>query len=187
MQPIAQLHDSSQFVVRPYWSIIGEVARALGADWFSSGDRAELKRYEPGRRGAGEMVALRLLVSAGAPVVAMSGDEIQNWLALLRCMALLSGPNHDPHSTAFEANPGRVLFRIGYSESRLSLLLEARHQAFHELLLRAARMMMGHGERLNWSKIAPLVLAEDPERTWAENARLEIARDYFLAQAMLAA
>ena len=48
-------------------------------------------------------------------------------------------------------------------------------------------MMMGHGERLNWSKIAPLVLAEDAERTWAENARLEIARDYLLAQAMQAA
>ena len=101
-------------MVRPYWSIIGDVARTLGADWFPSGDRAELKRYEPGLGGAGQMVALRLLVSAGAPVVAMSGDEIQNWLALLRCMALLSGPNQDPHSTAFEANPGRVLLRIGY-------------------------------------------------------------------------
>jgi hypothetical protein len=114
----------------------------------------------------------------------MSRDEIQNWIFLLRCMALLSGPNRDPHSTAFEARPGRVLRRIGYNESRLSLLLEARHETFRDLMVRAARRMASQGERLNWPKMAPLILAGDAEGGWVENARLAIARDYSLARNM---
>jgi hypothetical protein len=168
--------------MRPYWSIIGSVAHTLGADWFPTGDRAELKRYEPGRGAAGETVAIRLLANAGAPVLTMGRREIQNWIFLLRCMALLSGSNRDPHSAAFDARPGRVFHRIGYNTSRLCLLLNARDETFQELMLRAARKMGSQAETLNWPKMAPLILATEAEADWAEKARLAIARDYSLAQ-----
>jgi hypothetical protein len=98
-------------------------------------------------------------------------------------MSILSGPNRDPHSSASEARPGRLLQRAGYSEMRLSRLLEARGDAFNTLLERAVRWAAWLGEPMNWSKTAPLLLSRDPESSWAENARLAITRDFFLSAA----
>jgi CRISPR system Cascade subunit CasB len=107
--------------------------------------------------------------------------EIRGWLWLVHCMSILSGPNRDPHSSASEARPGRFLQRAGYSELRLSRLLDARGDAFNTLLERAVRWTAWLGEPMNWSMAAPLLLSRDPESSWAENARLAISRDFFLS------
>jgi CRISPR system Cascade subunit CasB len=172
---------------RHYASIIGAAGKALGSNWYPNGQRAELKRYEPARNTAGETAALRLLINAGAQVEDMRPAEVRNWIWLLHCMALLSAPNRDPHSVEHNARPGRVLHRIGYSEARLSRLLDARGESFDTLLERTVRYIARYGEPLNWSKIALLLLRRDEDNAWAENARLAIARDYLTAKARDAA
>jgi CRISPR type I-E-associated protein CasB/Cse2 len=178
-----QMNDALPKRPRHYASIIGAAGKALGSDWYPNGHRAELKRYEPARNTAGETAALRLLISADAQLDAMRPAEIRSWIWLLHCMALLSAPNRDPHSTGHNARPGVVLHRIGYSEGRLSRLLDARGDTFNTLLERTVRRIARHGEQLNWSQVAPLLLSRDEESAWAENARLAIARDYFTAKA----
>ena len=176
------LQERAQPVPRALSSLIGSIGSLLGAEWFANAERAQLKRYRAHHGGPGEMVALRLLVFAGSPIEAIPPEELGNWIWLVHFMALLSGPNRDPHSTSIEARPGRVLHQAGYNEFRLCRLLEARGERFQTLLERALRRIARLGEPLNWSKLAPLILADDTEGG-PEHARIEIARDFAAAAA----
>jgi hypothetical protein len=140
-----------------------------------------LKRYGSSYRSAGESVALRVLIEAGAAVEMMGPSEITNWIWLTHCMALMSAPSRDPHGTRNEARLGIALHRIGYGESRLGRLLDARGDTFHTLFERVVRRLARAEDPINWSKVAPLILSGDPESWWAENSRLAINRDFLLA------
>jgi hypothetical protein len=155
----------------------------LGAEWFSNAERAQLKRYRACGGSLAELVALRVLTVAGCSVEAMRPAELCNWIWLVHAMALLSGPDRDPHSTSSEARPGRVLHKAGYNEFRLSRLLEAREDRFQALMERALRRISRLGLPLNWSKLVPLILPGDPDRDEAEFARIEIARDFAVVAA----
>ncbi len=173
--------EAARPVPRAHSSVIGSIGSLLGAEWFPNAERAQLKRYRSGAGGAGEMVALRVLASAGTPIERMRAPELGNWISLAHCMALMSGPNRDPHGTSIDARPGRVLQKAGYNEFRLCRLLEARGERFQVLLERAIRRVSRLGQPLNWSKLAPLILADDPEGDGPEFARIEIARDFAAA------
>lgn len=168
---------------RHYSSIIGAIGRLLSAEWFPNAERNRLKRLNLPAGAASEMAVLRVLIEAGAPVETMRPAEMRNWICLVHCMALMSSPGRDPHSTANDARPGYVLQSIGYGEHRLGCLLDARDETLHRLLDRAARRMSRASGSVNWSRIAPLVLATDASSSWAENARIAISRDYLLAAA----
>jgi CRISPR type I-E-associated protein CasB/Cse2 len=167
-------------------SLIGSIGSLLGAEWFPNIQRAQLKRYRQGMDGPGELVALRVLAMTGVPIETMSPGELRRWIWLAHCMALLSSPNRDPHSTSSEARPGRMLFRAGYNDFRLRRLLESRDERFQTLLERAIRRVARIGDPINWAKIAPLVLPHNQESPWAERARIEIARDFAIAAARAA-
>jgi CRISPR type I-E-associated protein CasB/Cse2 len=168
---------------RSHSSIIGSIGSLLGAEWFSNADRAQLKRYRPQLGVPEEIAALRVLVAAGCPVEAMRPAELLNWVFLVHCMALLSGPGRDPHSISSDSRPGRLLVKAGYNEFRLCRLLESRGERLRALLERAARRISKLGEPLNWTKLAPLIFLDDPEGLAAERARIEIARDFAAAAA----
>jgi hypothetical protein len=176
-----ETNEATRDEPRHYSSIIGAIGKILSAEWFPDNQRTHLMRWGSSYRSAGETVALRVLIEAGAAVDMMKPAEITNWIWLIHCMALMSAPNRDPHSVTNEARPGVALHRIGYGESRLGYLLEARGETFHTLFERAVRRLARSGAPINWSKVAPLVLADDPESGWAENARIEINRDFVLA------
>jgi CRISPR system Cascade subunit CasB len=169
--------------LRHYSSIIGGIGKALANPSFPHSERASLRRYGCSNNAAGEAAAFRLLIGFGARLETMRATEMRGWLWLIHCMSILSGANRDPHSSANEARPGHVLQRAGYSELRLSRLLDARGDACNTLLERAIRWATRLGEPMNWSKVAPLLLSRDPESSWAENARLAISRDFFLSAA----
>ena len=162
-------------------SLIGSIGSLLGAEWFPHIQRAQLKRYRAGRGGRGEMVALRVLAESGVPIETMRLPELQRWIWLVHCMAFLSGSDRDPHSTKSDARPGSVLYRAGYNEFRLRRLLDARGERFQALLERAVRRIARLGEPINWAKLAPLVLPQNPDSGWADNARIELARDFAVA------
>jgi len=166
---------------RHYSSIIGSVGRILGAEWFSNSQRSQLKRYGSSCRTSGATVALNVLAQAGAPLETMAPSELKNWIWLIYCMAVVSSNNRDPHNSSRSANPGFVLQSIGYSESKLSRLLDARDERFDMLLAGAAQNIGRCGKPLNWAQVAPLILAKEPEGSWAEITRIAIARDFMLA------
>ncbi len=164
-------------------SIIGAIGHVLSAAWFPHVHRSNLKRLGLSSRSAGEIAGLRVLIDAGAAVEAMNPAEMRNWIFLVHCMAVMSAPDRDPHSTSNGAKPGFVLHRIGYGETWLGRLLESQGPAFETLLERAASRMARAGVAVNWSKIAPLVLSTEPRSSWAENARIAISRDFMIATA----
>lgn len=162
--------------------LIFQIGSRLGELHFPTGDRAALRRYEPRHNTRGETVALRLLIEAGGEEEWASKDikiAVERWAWLLHCMALMSGPDRKPHDRG--KDPGAVLHTIGYSEARLGRLLDARGDTFDDLLARTCRMVAARGETIDWTRVAPLVLAENGDV--AERARLRIAASYYKAQA----
>jgi hypothetical protein len=165
----------------PYVNIIESIGQILCNERFPTQQRTALNRCSSRARSASETAGLRVLVEAGAPVETMSPAETKSWIWLTHCMSLMSATHRNPHSAANEARPGFVLQRIGYSEKRLGRLLDAQGEMFQTLLENAARSMASAGKRVNWSKIAPLILSVQPRSPWAENARIAICRDFLLA------
>ena len=165
----------------PYSSIVESIGQILCAEFFPTQQRTALKRCSLRARLASETAGLRVLIEAGAAVEIMSPAEMKSWICLIHCMSLMSATRRNPHSTANESRPGFVLHRIGYSEKRLGRLLDAKGKIFQKLLENAARSMASAGTRVNWSKIAPLLLSTDARSSWAENARIAICRDFLLA------
>jgi len=168
-------------VSSPYSITIESIGKILCAEQFPIQQRTALNRWSLRTRSASETAGLRVLVEAGAAVETMSPAEMKNWIWLIHCMSLMSATRRNPHSTANEARPGFVLHRIGYSEKRLGRLLDAHGEVFQHLLENAARSMASAGARVNWSKIAPLILSVQPRSPWAENARIAICRDFLVA------
>jgi CRISPR type I-E-associated protein CasB/Cse2 len=175
--------EADRLRARPLSSVVGAIGTYLGAEWFPGTQRAQLKRYRRQHGGPAEFVALRVLIASGCPAAGMNPAELSTWIWLVHCMALLSNPGQAPHSTLKEAHPGRLLQKAGYNSFRLSRLLEAREERFQTLFERAIRRIAALGEPLNWAKLTPLILPNDPESVWPEHARLEIARDFAIAEA----
>ena len=165
----------------PYVNIIESIGQILCTERFPTQQRTALNRCSSRARSASETAALRVLVEAGASVETMSSIEMNSWIWLTHCMSLMSATHRNPHSAVKQARPGFVLHRIGYSEKRLGRLLDAQGEVFQMLLENAARSMASAGMRVNWSKIAPLILSVQPPSPWAENARIAICRDFLLA------
>jgi len=168
-------------VSSPYSNIIESIGQILCDERFPTQQRTALNRCSLRARSTSETAGLRVLVEAGAPVETMSSIEMSSWIWLIHCMSLMSAMHRNPHSAAKQARPGFVLQRIGFSEKRLGRLLDAQGEVFQKLLENAARSMASAGTRVNWSKIAPLVLSVQPRSLWAENARIAICRDFLLA------
>ena len=177
------IEERAQPAPRSNSSLIGSIGALLGAEWFSNAERARLKRYRADASGPAGLAAFRVLTLSGLPVESMRPAELRNWVWLVHAMALLSGAGRDPHSTASEARPGKVLHKAGYTEFRLCRLLEAREDRFQALLERALPRVARLGLPLNWSKLAPLILTDDPGGGEAELARIEVVRDFSAAAA----
>jgi len=163
--------------------IIARISGQLGADRFPTGERAALKRMAPDEPSPGALAAaMRLLLEAGAGREICDDARLKRWVLLIHGMALTSGPGRAPHGWADGNAAGRVMFQAGYSEDRLRRLLEARRSTFDGLMSRMARFMASKNAVINWGDLAPLVL-DPPESDWAENARLNLVRQFLGAEA----
>ncbi len=175
-------------------SLIWKIGSKLGQEHFPTGDRAALRRYEPSRNTRGETVAIKLLLAEDSGEEELAVKDIrrpvERWTWLLHCMALMSGPGRSPHNDEKDENKklipnGKILFEVGFGESRLARLLDARGDSFDDLFARLCRGLSSKGKGLEWSSLVPLIFAENGDKP--ESARLRIAADYYAAQAKASA
>jgi len=152
--------------------IIFDIAREIGADHYSRGDRAALRRLNDEAPNAPAFWSLMATCHPG--VLEHGEDEIRRWALIVRGMALMAPHHHDAGS-----KPGRVLASEGFSELRLAKLLNARGTQFREQFLRACRFLAAKGAAVDWRVLARLALAEGRDETRAEKHRMDIARSYF--------
>jgi CRISPR system Cascade subunit CasB len=147
---------------------IGKLAGILASDDFPTGERAALKRMNPGLTPP-----LAFYRFAFHHLPEHWEHRQTEWVTLVAGIALM---HPSPHQSDLPA--GQVLAKAGYAESRLERLLAAEDETLETLLLRAARFLAAKGAPLNWTDFARLLLA-GRDSGQREAARLRIARDFY--------
>ena len=163
----------------PLASLAGQLRHA------STGTLARLRRFDPVRSAQSALFDTeRLLLAAG---IQAQGADRMRWALLLHCLALVQG-RHDARA---DAEPGKLLWGLRFSEARLRQLVEADQPVLFTLMPRLARRLGIAGVGVNWWPLAELVLntgSDDPQRTRrAANARQRLVQHYLEAQGRAAA
>lgn len=146
---------------------------------LSPGERATLRRMTLTESYAADGLVIKLMLKAE---VEPPADPVRfaPWRLLAHVAALLSGttgaPAHAPRPSF-----GAALHSIGYSELRFLRLTAARGLPLHDQIIRAARTLARAGSGPVDLRPIPRLAGTDGYR--AEQARLEIARDYYTATA----
>ena len=81
-----------------------------------------------------------------------------------------------------EARLGRALFAAGFSEFRLSRLLDARAEDLPDVVPRLVRFLVAKGQAFDSVALAHFVLGVAASEKSAEKQREQIARDYYRAE-----
>lgn len=160
----------------PIASLAGQVRHA------STGALARLRRFDPiTHPQAALFEAETMLMAAG--VQPHDARQRQRWALVLHCLALAQGR----HDTRADAEPGTVLARLHFSESRLRQLVEADDRILATLVPRLARRLAAAGVSINWWPLADLLLhvgtGHEASQTRADTARQRLIRRYLDAQA----
>ena len=173
---------SSGQIPANFGNIITNLAETIEAEEFGTGNRARLRRMDPDYPDSA--VFWQLMVRDGMP----RNPDVAKWGLITHGIALMahgSGKAHVPRKRV-----GMVLYLGGeqqpgtrgfYSEDRLSTLLAARGPAFHSILARLFRMLGNEGCSFNWREMASFILNEGYNESRADEARIEIAREYYRA------
>lgn len=162
--------------------------KPAGLDWMesisgqiqhlSTGDRAALRRMVLTRSPGADGIAVKLLVGAKVPEQCYLKDW-HRWRLIAHFAALLSGTGalsaHDK-----TVAPGGALFDAGVSEKRLLRLLASRDEGLGEQLALAIRILARTRKPINLWTIYDLL---GDRSVNAEDARIQIAQQFFAAQA----
>lgn len=153
--PVAQMD--------PVASLAGQVRHA------STGTLARLRRFDPMTYPRAAMFEReRMLQAAGIQAV---GAERERWALVLHCLALVQGK----HDARADAEPGKVLHGMHFSEARIEQLLEADKPLLFTLMPRIARRLAAAGAAVNWRPLADLLLGTGSDNPQQE-ARADLAR-----------
>lgn len=151
-------------------SVIGRVSAVMSGEGFSTGDRAALRRMQPGQHPP--LVFYRFAMR----YLPDNWEKKQaDWMAIVAGMALMSPQPHDP-----KQGLGRVLAEERFSEARLERLLASEGDVRRVLLLRAARLMAAKNRSVDWLQTALFLLIEDKSKL--ESLHRSVAKDFYYTQ-----
>ena len=160
----------------PVDSLAGQVRHA------STATLARLRRFDPlVHPNAAVFERERMLQAAR---IHASGAERERWAVVLHCLALAQG-RHDARA---DAEPGKVLHGLHFSEARLEQLIAAAQPLLFSLMPRLARRLAAASDTVNWKPLVDLLLgtgSDDPQReAWADDARQRLVRHFIGAQGL---
>lgn len=153
--------------------MIGIAIAILGNEDYGTGPLAELRRLDLREAAAPGAPALYRLLARMDPEDTTVRDNPRGWTLLVHLLALAAPDLHVGGDRL-----GSALFAAGWSENRLTRLLEAQPDELFVQLPRMVRFLVAKGEKLSPFDLARLVL-----RRGAEAGRRRIAQDYYRAEA----
>ena len=143
---------------------------------LATGDHAALRRMDPQAPSGHALIAAeRLFVRSG---LRPEGADRQRWLFILHCLGLAGGRH------ARDADTGRVLAELGYSEERLTRLLSSDFTVVADMMSRLARLLGSKGTSIDWLPLAQVLRWTGRSEDSADRARNRIARSYARAVAI---
>ena len=150
---------------------------------ITTGEKASLRRMNPSNPES--TTFWKLMTQRG-----MDHVDWRKWGLITHGIALMAhgaGKAHVPRMPVgrslylgSEQQPGQRGF---YSEDRLATLLAARGPTLHALLARLFRLLANEGCAFDWCEMARFILNEGFNESRADEARIEIAREYYRAAA----
>lgn len=148
-----------------------------------TGIAAPLRRMAPDHWSRHLAELYPVLIGAGISVDRMEAEETARWASLVHLVAVLSGTGgRMAHSNARSRALGTILHAAGYSEARLTKLLDTRGAMLPVQVARLARFLSAkRAVPADLRPLADLILFTDRDAKPAEAARLSIARAYFTA------
>jgi CRISPR system Cascade subunit CasB len=152
--------------------MVGDLVARIGHASFGTGPLAELRRMNPKQAVSGQPALHRLLARYVAED-RLGGNGMNRWSLLVHLLALAAPDQHRGGTRL-----GRALFEAGYSEGRMTKLLEASSADFAVVLPRMVRFLVAKGERLDPYELADLVIGDESARE-----RQRIAQEYYRADA----
>ena len=158
--------------------VVNTMATMLDPDRIGTGPLAALRRLDPGGPLA-EPALLRLLVQC-LPDDWWAGAGMRRWALVVHALAL-AAPNL-PRGRGQADRLGHTLFEAGFSDFRLSRLLEAGPDDLLVAVPRTVRFLVAKGRGFD-----PVQMARFVHGAWAGGPRADeqreaLARDYFRAE-----
>lgn len=164
----------------PVASLAGQVRHA------STGALARLRRFDPVTHPQAALFETETMLMA-AGVQPHDARQRQRWALVLHCLALAQGR----HENRADADPGAVLARLRFSESRLRQLVEADDRVLTTLVPRLARRLASAGASINWWPLVDLLLhvgaSNEASQARTDAARQRLIRRYLDTQAIVPA
>ncbi len=149
---------------------VAALSGALAGSSIATGDHAALRRMDPQAPSGHALIAAeRLFVRSD---LRPEGADRKRWLLVLHCLGLAGGR----HSR--EADAGRVLAGLGYSEERLTRLLSSDFAVVADVMPRLARLLGSKGSPIDWLPLAQILRWTGRSEDLADHARNRIARGY---------
>ena len=149
---------------------VGLLSGALAGSSIATGDHAALRRMDPQAPSGHALIAAeRLFVRSD---LRPEGDDRKRWLLILHCLGLAGGRH------AREAETGRVLVEIRYSEERLTRLLSSDFAVVAGMTPRLARLLGSKGTPIDWLPLVQILRWTGLNEDRADPARNRIARSY---------
>ncbi|HQD79736.1 MAG TPA: type I-E CRISPR-associated protein Cse2/CasB [Bacillota bacterium] len=146
---------------------VGRIAGILSSERFPTGERAALRRMNPGHP-----LPLSFYRFAFSYLPPGWEKAIDDWTTLVAGIALMS-----PNAYSPQVGFGAALADAEYSESRLERLLAAEYEVRRTLFLRAIRFLAAKSKPFNWAEGARFLLTESKSKR--EMLNLSIARDFY--------
>lgn len=160
------------------------LAEKLASPSTSSAQLAQLRRCQPQ-----QIPPTFYWLMAKAELAANRHDLMtRRWQVVCQAIALLT-PSGQKRPSAHhpKSSVGRALFEFGepsrtqagYSEKRLSTLLNAKGQQFDTLLIRTCRSLANKGQNIDCKELSSLILNTDSQTPQFDQQRQKVARDYY--------
>ena len=164
-------------------SVITCLAETIEADDFGASGRNQLRRMD--YNAPDSPFFWQMMVGEGMP----RNPDIAKWALIVKGMAEMAHGARIAHrpgtpigQTLYLGRGQQPLERSYYSEQRLATLLSARGPALLRHLDRLFRLLANDGCSFDWCEMARFILNEGYSEGEADDARTQIARDYYRAQ-----
>ncbi len=159
--------------------VMDNTIESIQGNEMTTGDKASLRRMDPASPSGSAFWSL--MSQRGIS----NNADIKKWGLITHGIALMAhnGVAHNPRMRI-----GRVLYEGGgdrmpfYSNDRLATLLSAKGATLHRLLARLFRMLARERSSFNWRDMAWFILNEGYSEERTDEARIEIAREYYRAE-----
>ena len=179
LSPAENRSPAEQTSTKNLAQIVGALARKINADYYSAGDRADLRRLDP--EAPGGAAFWRLMVHFIEKEPAAQLDKLGGWHGYGTWAVLLAALGEGAQRHKPTHNLGEACQRGGVSEKRFIALLRASGKTLWRAVRQLAHQLDSTAQSVNFTDFARLLLFA-PDSDAGLKARRRLAGQFYRAE-----